>query len=759
MLMHIELCQQAVNASKDAMVAIDSRGLVVMWNPAAERLLGYCSQEMLGGLLDRILPETVRNQHSGFVHGYFTSGAPNGAIGKTLELDAIRRDGTQVPVELSLSAGTCSGEPFVIAILRDISNRRRRERALRESQAKLKVILDSVLAGVVLIEAETHEIVDVNPAAMEMIGLPRDQIVGRVCHRFICPAMKGHCPVTDEGQQVSKMQCVLLRADGSELPVIKQVTDVMIEGHRYLVDSFLDISDQKALMQEAVSQKDLLSKVLANIPAFVFWKDLDCRYLGCNETFARAAGLNDAREIAGKTDYDLVWRDEAELYRNADRQVMQSGEPILGIEEPQTQKDGSQIILLTSKVPLLDTAGKVTGVLGVYHDITARREMEDAVKGHWRFMSQILDSLPGCVAVLDHDGHINMVNRTWSEFAQDNGLSPDYQFEGVNYLDVCRRATGMGCEGATEAAEGIARLLRSEGSSFQMEYPCHGPSEERWFQMRTSTFQHGASTWAVIAHIDVTERKQAELKQDALLKQVESANQELKDFAYVVSHDLKAPLRAIRTLAEWMTTDYGDRLGTEGQEQLRLLVGRAMRMQGLIDGILEYSRIGRVREQLTPVDLNTLVADVIDDLAPPETFAISVEGPLPTVHGEPTRLRQLFQNLLSNAMKYNDKERGTVRISPNDRQDFWEFSVADNGMGIAPEHFQRVFQIFQTLTPRDKSESTGVGLTVAKKIVECHGGRIWLDSKVGEGTVFYFTLPKGNTEIDNEHDAPTAVAG
>jgi PAS domain S-box-containing protein len=265
------------------------------------------------------------------------------------------------------------------------------------------------------------------------------------------------------------------------------------------------------------------------------------------------------------------------------------------------------------------------------------------------------------------------------------------------------------------------------------------------------------SAAAVLAGI--IKRKQAELRQAELLKEVDSANAELKDFAYVVSHDLKAPLRAIRTLAEWMTTDYGDRLGTEGQEQLRLLVGRAMRMQGLIDGILEYSRIGRVREQLTLVDLNTLVADVIDDLAPPEAFVISVEGPLPTVHGEPTRLRQLFQNLLSNAVKYNDKERGTVRISPNDRQDFWEFSVADNGMGIAPEHFQRVFQIFQTLTPRDKSESTGVGLTVAKKIVECHGGRIWLDSKVGEGTVFYFTLPKGNTEMDNEHDAPTAVAG
>ena len=248
---------------------------------------------------------------------------------------------------------------------------------------------------------------------------------------------------------------------------------------------------------------------------------------------------------------------------------------------------------------------------------------------------------------------------------------------------------------------------------------------------------------------DVTDRKRAEQRQAQLLQQVESVNQELKDFAYIVSHDLKAPLRGIKTLAEWMSTDYADKLDKNGKEQMVLLLNRVQRMHNLIDGVLQYSRVGRIKEKLVQVNLNEIVPAVIDMVAPPENITITVEHELPTLMCEETRIMQVFQNLLSNAVKYMDKPKGLIKIGCVEEDGFWKFSVADNGPGIEEKHFERIFKIFQTLAPRDEFESTGIGLTVVKKIVELYNGQVWVESKVGEGSTFFFTLPKNEIEVED----------
>lgn len=241
---------------------------------------------------------------------------------------------------------------------------------------------------------------------------------------------------------------------------------------------------------------------------------------------------------------------------------------------------------------------------------------------------------------------------------------------------------------------------------------------------------------------DISERKEAEAKQAQLLQELESVNRELNDFAYVVSHDLKAPLRAIGSLANWLATDYAEKLGPEGQEQLDLLVGRVKRMHALIDGILQYSRVARSREERERVNLNYLLAEVVEMLGPPGQVNIRLENDLPSVIGEVTRLQQLFQNLLSNAIKFMDKPQGEIRIGSTALEDAWQIYVADNGPGIDAKHFGKIFQLFQTLTPRDEFESTGVGLALVKKIVELHSGKVWVESTVGQGSTFFFTLPK-----------------
>ena len=400
-----------------------------------------------------------------------------------------RLNGEEFPAIVLLTRMELEDKALLQATVRDITDRKRAEEEIRGSEQRLKMILDSILTGVLIIDARSHKIIDANPIAEALIGLPKEDIIGNVCHKFTCSAGEGECPITDLGHIVDGSEHVLVRPGGSEIPILKTVTTMRVHGNDYLVESFVDITD----------------------------------------------------------------------------------------------------------------------------------------------------------------------------------------------------------------------------------------------------------------------RKLAEREQSELLEEVESINQELKDFAYIVSHDLKAPLRGIKTLTDWLASDYADKLDDDGREQMNMLLSRVQRMHDLIDGVLQYSRVGRIKEERVKVNLNDLVAEVIDTVAPPENIEITVEHDLPEIECEETRTTQIFQNLLSNAVKHMDKPQGRIRIGCVEEEGFWKFSVADNGPGIEEKHFERVFRIFQTLSPRDECESTGVGLTVVKKIVELYGGNIWIESKLKKGSTFFFTLPKQEIEMGGKH--------
>jgi PAS domain S-box-containing protein len=222
---------------------------------------------------------------------------------------------------------------------------------------------------------------------------------------------------------------------------------------------------------------------------------------------------------------------------------------------------------------------------------------------------------------------------------------------------------------------------------------------------------------------------------------LERRNSELDQFAYVTSHDLKAPLRAISNLAEWIGEDLAGQIPVENQRQLALLRSRVQRMEALINGLLEYSRVGRRERQMTSFNVTQMVHSVIDSLAPPRGFEVVVATDMPTLYTHQTALSQVFANLINNAIKHHDQDQGRVVVGWRSQGDTIEFSVADDGPGIAPQYYDKIFTIFQTLKARDDFESTGIGLSVVKKIVESENGRIWLTSTLGQGTTFYFTWP------------------
>lgn len=222
------------------------------------------------------------------------------------------------------------------------------------------------------------------------------------------------------------------------------------------------------------------------------------------------------------------------------------------------------------------------------------------------------------------------------------------------------------------------------------------------------------------------------------------AYRDLDQFAYVASHDLKAPLRGIANLAQWIQDDMGEALDADSQEHMRLLQARVHRMEALIDGILAYSRAGRMLQAPEPVDTGGLVHEVIELLAPPAEVTIQVTDTMPTIEAERVPLQQVFLNLIGNALKYSLAERldVTIRADWRDLGDAYEFAVGDNGPGIAPEFHDRIWGMFQTLAARDKVEGTGIGLSVVKKIVETRGGAVSLESAPHQGATFRFTWPK-----------------
>jgi len=251
---------------------------------------------------------------------------------------------------------------------------------------------------------------------------------------------------------------------------------------------------------------------------------------------------------------------------------------------------------------------------------------------------------------------------------------------------------------------------------------------------------------------DITERRrlEADLRQaqedlEARIRvrtrQLELANRELGQFAYLVAHDLKAPLRAVSHLADWVARDYSSQVDVKGHELLGLLRQRVRYMHDLIEGVLTYARLGGGAEADVEIDVGQLVGRVLESLELPAHCRVVVPPDLPRVMGVMGPLQQVFQNLIENAIKFMDKPEGIVTLRATRLQDAWQFAVADNGPGIDARHHERIFGLFQRLRPEIRSGSTGVGLALVKKTVEARGGEITLDSSPGQGSTFAFTWP------------------
>jgi two-component system, LuxR family, sensor kinase FixL len=378
---------------------------------------------------------------------------------------------------------------------------------------------------------------------------------------------------------------------------------------------------------------------------------------------------------------------------------------------------------------------------GIQIDLTQQKKTEIALQRSQRLIERITLAIPDLVYVFDMvEGRNIYVNR---ELGTVLGYSP----EEIQTMGNMLLSKIMHPDDLSRQQNEVKRFFTAnDGDIIESEYRFrHRNGEYRCLYIRDTLYEHNAdgSPRQILGIAqDITERKMFENQRAQLLTMLESVNKDLRDFAYIISHDLKAPLRGVSSIATWLVTDYGDKFDEEGQKLIHLMMGRVRRMEEMINGVLEYSRIGRDSEIRIEIDLNEMVSKLIEDLPHRNDIQVIIEGTLPIMDIEPTRIRQVFQNLIDNAVKFMDKTSGVVRIGCRQQSTEWIFWIQDNGPGIAPQYFERIFQIFQTLTPRDQFESTGVGLAIVKRIIDLYKGRVWVESTVGIGSTFYFALPE-----------------
>ncbi len=393
-------------------------------------------------------------------------------------------------------------------------------------------------------------------------------------------------------------------------------------------------------------------------------------------------------------------------------------------------KSGKEYWVNIQVSPIINNKGQVEKYISIQLDITRRKEYEKKLILLERLIQQTSD----IVQIIDRNGDFTFINEAGSsrlgyskqELQKMNIKQIELLFKDPAQWDIHFN------EQLKPAESGMlvrGELRTKKGDSFPVE-------------VQSNYVEVDGQEFVVALSRDITSRLELERKQEEALQNFKVANQELNDFAYIVTHDLKAPLRAIGSLASWLKMDYQEKLDDEGKNILNLLDQRTHRMHNLIEGVLNYSRIGRVKNNVITQDTQQVVAGVIDALSTGDNLEFEVQQNMPTVQFEDVKYEQVLQNLISNAIKYNDKEKVRIKVGVNDLGKNWEFFVEDNGPGIEEQYFTKIFQIFQTLKPRDEYESTGIGLSIVKKIVESNGGLIRVESEVGKGSKFYFTVPK-----------------
>lgn len=522
--------------------------------------------------------------------------------------------------------------------------------------------------------------------------------------------------------------------DGSRRWTVWRSRTLPAAGAAGTVTVGLDMTELEEAQEQLRLSAQRNRTLLASLPQRIFFKDQHGRFVLVNRPFARDFGLQ-PEEFCGKTDADFFPAELAEKYRADDLLVMQSRRSHQLVETNRTA--GTTRFVEVVKAPVIGDDGEIQGVLGIFTDISDRKRVEEALAHERDLLHILMDNIPDLIYFKDAHSRFTRVNRAQ---AQHLGVA------------CAEEAVGK-CDGDFYLAPEAAEFFADEQEILRTGVPLVSKAErvtdldgqQRWLSTtKAPVFDfEGRAVGIVGVGRDITERTLAEVELQRIAADLARSNEELEQFAYVASHDLQEPLRMVASYTQLLARRYQDRLDDDGLEFIRYAVDGATRMQGLIQDLLAYSRVGSRGRNLEPVACAEAVRRALHylRLTVDEAGAEVHVGTLPSIRGDAGQLTQLFQNLIGNALKFRGEAPPRVRITAERRGVEWLFRVEDNGIGIDPAYAEKIFIIFQRLHGKSEYSGSGIGLSICKKIVTRHGGRIWVESSPGAGAAFCFTIP------------------
>lgn len=623
---------------------------------------------------------------------------------------------------------------------------------LEECENRYRELLQTSI-DLVFVMALDGRLAFVNRSWQQHVGYTSEEVLGTNGLDLVHPESRQACRTGLEqagaGQHVENLQFRVATKAGDRLDVLANLAPVRnAQGQVVqIIGSGRDITELKRTQEKLQSSEERLRVLFEYAPDAYYMNDLMGTFLDGNKAAEALCGYP-REELVGKSFLRLNLLPPKQLPRAAGHLAKNAlGHPVGPVEFRLTRKNGTHVHIEARTYPV--RIGDKNVVLGIVRDISDRKRAEEVLRESEEKFKVIFEEAQEGILYLNESGCVLDANKKALEIL---GQSSE-QVVGTHFIEL----------GILDSQDGpqflghFQQVLLGTQAPFDLSITNRQGRKLHLECSASLVRRKGGSKGLVFMVRDVTERKQTETLLQALnrdlkstIADLERSNQELRDFAHVAAHDLKAPLRGIATLAEWISQDCADKIDEQGRDNLSLLQQRVSRMTRLIDGILRYAEVGHGDHCVEKIDTGALVAEVIEQIAPPKHIAIRVEDPLPVVPCERVALTQVFQNLLSNAVKYMDKPEGEIRVAAEEGEDSWTFRVQDNGPGIEETHFDRIFQMFQTLTPAHASDSTGIGLAIVKKIVQMHGGNVWVQSKPGSGSTFLFTLPKDNERTTHE---------
>ncbi|MEA3324492.1 MAG: PAS domain S-box protein [Euryarchaeota archaeon] len=643
------------------------------------------------------------------------------------------------------------------------------EDALRQSEENYRTIFDAANDAIVVHDIETGDIIDANKKWYETHGYTleearrfhlADLCVGKPSPYAQEDAMQWFRKASEEGPQLFEwlskdvsgrlfwtevnLKRVAINGKDRLLAVIRDITErkaaeVELEEHRKRLKELveartIELTRANAALQESEERFRTLTESISD---WIWEVDENATYTYASPRLKDLLGY-ESEEVIGKTPFDLMHPEDAKHVATDFGAIAETQRPFSGLENVNVHKDGRVVVIETSGVPILDAGGNFRGYRGIDRDITERKRAEEALvvlKEQYRMLVEQAGQM-----MYAYDIQTGQI--TWSgDVRIITGCTPD-EFQKVDISGWERLIH----PDDRKAALALLEEATEKCSSYQVEYRFRHKDGAYHYVEDNGIFLAGESGNAIRmlgTMKDIAERKDAEVMLEQALSDLKRSNTDLEQFAYIVSHDLQEPLRMVSSYMELLRRRYEGKLDHDADDFIGFAVDGASRMQTLIRDLLIYSRVGTRGKSLTPTDCEYIFPQVLADLklAIEDSGAVVTCNALPTLNADASQLIRLFQNLIGNAIKFRGDNPVHIHVAAEQKGSEWLFSVADNGIGIPPEYFDRIFVVFERLHARDEYSGTGIGLAVCKKIVERHGGRMWVKSEIGQGSTFYFTIP------------------